>query len=174
VAVSVADMVYLLPIVGGTILFSKLTNIADNREKWQCTQRIASKVAVFMTGVTAFVAMFATPIVAVIFGNAFLPAVPALTGLMPGIWALSLVTLYSSYLGSQNVPWSVPIVNCVAFLMNLVLNMLLIPPLGILGASFASTISYVVLFGCTFLIAKRNAVMPMNPSCAVAGGDEYA
>ncbi len=73
---------------------------------------------------------------------AFGPALPALLVLLPGVVALSLAKVVGGYVTGIGRPEINSYVSFVAFIVNIVANVLLIPRLGIVGASAASLISY--------------------------------
>ena len=91
-----------------------------------------------------FITVFAEPIIRMMYGDEYLPAVPA----------LSLIVWYTSfsYFGAINnvymvaegkTKW-VPILTGCGALINIVLNLALIPGFGIVGASAASLLTQVI------------------------------
>ena len=95
--------------------------------------------------VASLVAILAGPLVTLLFGRSFAPAIPALIWLMPGIVMLSINTIYMNYFASVGMPLITIYSPAVAVILNIVLNIRLIPPLGIVGASIASVAAYGVM-----------------------------
>jgi len=155
IAVSIADMVFVLPLVIGTILFPKLSAMASNREKWAFTRKVTVSVALVMVVVVSIAAFISREIVRFLFGTAFMPAVPAFIWLMPGIFMLSMTSIFSSYIASQYIPLILVILYFLIAIINMVLNWFLLPILGIIGASISSTISYLLILIGVLLIARR-------------------
>lgn len=155
IAVSMADMVFILPLVIGTILFPKLSAMASNQEKWAFTRKVAVSVGLVMAVVVSIAAFISKEIVQFLFGTAFMPAVPAFIWLMPGIFMLSMTSIFSSYIASQYIPLILVILYFIIALINMVLNWFLLPILGIIGASISSTISYLLILIGILLIARR-------------------
>ncbi len=88
--------------------------------------------------------VLATPIVTVLFGDAFVEAIPAFRWLLLGTVAWSTIHITWTYTAAEGFPQlGVPIFGGAAAI-DLGLNVLLLPRLGITGAAVAATISYVV------------------------------
>jgi O-antigen/teichoic acid export membrane protein len=155
VAVSLADAVYLLPVAAGAILFSKLSAMGDAAEKWRQTKIVCGAVAVLMCGQILLAQLWAPRLISLVFGARFAPSAPAFLYLLPGIAALSIVSILSSYIGSERIPLWIPAVNCFAAVVNISLNVFLIPKYGIVGASLASTFAYTLLLVGTGTVAYR-------------------
>jgi O-antigen/teichoic acid export membrane protein len=155
IAVSMADMVYMLPLVIGTILFPKLSAMASNQEKWAFTRKVAVSVGLVMAVVVSIAAFISKEVVQFLFGTAFMPAVPAFIWLMPGVFMLSMTSIFSSYIASQYIPLILVILYFLIALINMVLNWFLLPILGIIGAAISSTISYLLILMGILLIARR-------------------
>jgi O-antigen/teichoic acid export membrane protein len=82
-----------------------------------------------------------------VYGSQYIPSILPLNLLIPGILALSLTKPAAVFVAYQ---FGLSKVNLQAaalgLLLNLVLNLFLIPRYGILGAALASTISYLSVF----------------------------
>jgi|Deesub1362B_J571_1020462.scaffolds.fasta_scaffold01655_2 O-antigen/teichoic acid export membrane protein len=96
------------------------------------------------------------------FGPAFLPALPALHYLYPGVIALSLAKILSSFISARGRP-DIPMwVSLAGVLANLLLNLSLIPSYGIMGAALASTLSYSLMFFLEFIWSIRKTGIPVS------------
>ena len=82
------------------------------------------------------------PALEILFGAEFRPAFPAFVWLMPAIMVLSMKTLLITYVGSLGMPMVTVFSPALAVVVNVRLNLLLIPALGIVGASLASVGSH--------------------------------
>ncbi|MDI6842822.1 MAG: flippase [Anaerosomatales bacterium] len=147
IAVSMADLVYMLPVVAGTIVFPRLAATSGRVERWAKAKRTTKWVAVLMVGLAIISALLARPAVGLLYGEAFVPAVPAFLWLLPGIVVLGVNTILMNYLASEGMPpiavWS----PAVASLANVGLNLWLLPRWGIRGAAIASTVAYSMMLG---------------------------
>jgi O-antigen/teichoic acid export membrane protein len=141
VAVSLTDVLYMLPVTVGAILFPKLSGMPEDAERWQYAKKVVSIVAVLMAGI-AIVALFgARPLITILYGVPFEPATAAFVWLLPGIVLLSVSSLLMNYLASMGMPPVVMYSAGLAALTNLALNVKLIPLWGIVGASVSMTVS---------------------------------
>ncbi|MFQ5585214.1 MAG: flippase [Thermodesulfobacteriota bacterium] len=142
IAVAMADLVFMLPVAIGTILFPKLSAMSDMQVKWKSTKKVITVVGGIMVVSAVIVGFIAEPVVRMLFGKAFIPAVPAFIWLMPGIVMLSVNVVYMIYFASIGMPWITVYSPCMALLLNVLINLELIPLFGIVGASISSLFSY--------------------------------
>ena len=145
IAASMADTLCMLPVVIGTILFPKLSAMTHDQEKWAFTRKVTVSVGLAMVFLTGSAALLAGPVVRILFGEAFMPAVPAFIWLLPGIVLLSINTCYMNYFASIGMPLITVISPGLAAIVNIAVNLKLIPWLGIVGTSIASVLSYGVM-----------------------------
>ena len=155
VAVSMAEMIYMLPVVVGTILFPKLSVLAYIQEKWFLSRRVTLHMAVVMLLVLAAAGFVAKPFVQVLFGRTFLPSVPAFLWLLPGIFFLGVETVAVQFLNSLGFPITVVGVWVLTCFLNIGLNLVAIPVYGIVGASVVSSFSYFVPFLFVIWISQK-------------------
>jgi len=142
IAATMADTVYMLPVVIGTILFPKLSAMTHDQEKWAFTRKMAVSVGVVTVVLATFAGLLAGPVVRILFGELFVPAVPAFIWLLPGIVLLSINTCYMNYFASIGMPLITVVSPGLAAIVNIAVNLKLIPWWGIVGASITSVLSY--------------------------------
>jgi O-antigen/teichoic acid export membrane protein len=155
IAASMADLVYMLPVVAGTIIFPRLSATADAVERWMKAKRAAKWVGVVLVGLALPAGVLAGPAVRLLYGEAFLPAVPAFLWLLPGIVALGVNTILMNYFASEGMPAVVVWSPALASLVNIGLNLWLLPTLGIVGASLASTVAYGMMLCISMVYIQR-------------------
>jgi len=85
-----------------------------------------------------------------------------LIGVAQMAWMLSGVA--EAVIGLARRTWVLPLVYGVCALLNLILNVLLIPRLGILGAAISMLIAYLTLPVMTFAISSRHLLPPIDIS----------
>ena len=142
IGTSMADLIYLLPVVVGTVLFPRLSAMTAQQEKWEYTKKVLWVMA-FVSSLLSIVAIpLANPAVGLLFGTAYLPSVPAFLWLLPGICSLAVNTILMNYLASIGFPLIAVYAPGVAMTLNIALNLKWIPSYGIVGASMASSVSY--------------------------------
>lgn len=141
IAVTMADLVYVVPIVVGTILFPKLSSMKDGQ--WQYTYKVAFAIGLVMLLAVTIAIISAKPVVDLLFGKEFLPAISPFVWLMPGIYFISIQNIIVKYLAAKNYPIVIVYTWIASLIMNILLNLYLIRTYGIVGASLASTITYI-------------------------------
>ena len=160
IAATMADMVYMLPVVVGTILFPKLSALSDVRKKWELAKKISYGVGCLMLVLVVAAVLLAEPVVGFLYGKAFLSAVPAFIWLMPAILLLSVNTVLMNYFASIGMPSIVIYSPGVAALLNIVLNIYLIPGWGCVGAAWSSVAAYgmMLAFSLLYIICRARYV----------------
>jgi len=158
IAVSTADLIYLLPTVIGTILFPKLSSMRNDEERWAYTRRVIWRTGGSMILISFPIIFFSKPLIHFLYGKDFIPAVPALIWLMPGIVMLSMNTIFMNYFASTGMPWITVYSPAFAALLNIGLNIQFLPVFGIVGASLASDIAYGVMLMVSLLFIKKKRV----------------
>jgi O-antigen/teichoic acid export membrane protein len=145
VAVTLAELVWVLPNAISQILFPKLGAVQRD-EAGALTARV-SRVTVVVSIISAAVlAAVSYPIVHVVYGEAYASSYVPLLILLPGTVAFSLAKVFSGYFSAMNRLGFASVISTVTMVVNLLSNLVLIPALGIRGAALASAISYT--FSC--------------------------
>jgi O-antigen/teichoic acid export membrane protein len=78
-----------------------------------------------------------------LYGPEFKSAYPALMALMPGVIAFAVARPLGNWLVRHGRPWLLSAFGAIAFAVNMALNVLLLPVVGIVGASVASSAAYI-------------------------------
>jgi O-antigen/teichoic acid export membrane protein len=118
----------------------------------------AARLGVCIAGSAAAVAWFVAPVaIRFLYGDDFIAAVWAFRLLLPGIVALSVYRPLATALLMEGRPLNVTALGLVALTVNLVANLLLLPSVGIVGASIASSLAYVSLAAGYVALARRRA-----------------
>jgi O-antigen/teichoic acid export membrane protein len=123
-------------------------------EKWGATRKVVLLVVLIMLALAGLSYLLAEPVVTILFGEAFLPAVPAFLWLMPGVIMLSVNTVYMNYFASTGMPLITVYSPAIAAAVNIVLNMKLIPVMGIIGASVSISVSYGLMLLASIIYIK--------------------
>ncbi len=139
IAMSLINMMYILPTVAATLVFAKMCGMHDIRERILLGVRYGAAVSAIMV----LAAMLAMPlsewIVTFLFGVDFVAAAKAFVCLLPGLLAMSGEIIVRKALTSDGYHKGVLWNWGIGFLVNLFLNWILIPSYGISGAAMASS-----------------------------------
>ena len=141
-----AENMLTLPIVIGTILFPKLSGMADHQQKLQLTKKTAFVAAGLMAPLMVLASVLARPIIQLVFGKSFLPAVAPFIWLMPGSFLLGIEIVIVQYLNSLGFPKIIAYSWLVVTVLNIGINLWAIPAYGIVGAAMVSTVTYSLIF----------------------------
>jgi O-antigen/teichoic acid export membrane protein len=154
-AVTMAQLVFFLPNAVSTVFFPHVAG--SRREESDRQVGAVSRVTILITaGVAIALIPVATVLIHLIL-PAFVPALPPFYLLLPGVVALSVTKVLSSYVaGVGRTVWT-SYVNVGSLILNLVANLILIPRFGIMGASAASVISYSASTVAFTVLASRLA-----------------
>ncbi len=146
VASSFADMLWLLPSVIGAILFPRLSAATDLGRQWSLTLKTVRWTLLGFVPILAVTALVAEPVIRIMFGSDFEGAAPALRILCAAILFYGVTSILSQFLAARGLPWVVVVVWALGFVLNLGLNLALVPSMGIEGAALASLIAYAGVF----------------------------
>ena len=148
---------WIIPSAIGFVLFPSVSS--SNKKDAAALTASTCRHSFFLTSIlcigTAFFGKYAIEIV---YGKVFLPSYLPVLILLPGVLIISTATLTSSYLnGIGKVIYS-PIITSTMLVINITLNIILIPAYGILGAAIASSIcySYGGLLGVFFFLKNSD------------------
>jgi O-antigen/teichoic acid export membrane protein len=143
-AVRVAEIWYFIP---AAIVASVFPNIVkarhvDESEFYSRIQKLYNLLAFLGYAVAIPMTFLSGFVVTLLFGEAYSGAAPMLAVL---IWSgvfINLSIARGSYLMAMNWPWVLLTTSVVAALANILLNLILIPKYGGMGAAVASLLSY--------------------------------
>jgi O-antigen/teichoic acid export membrane protein len=117
--------------------------------------------ATAMLGACLGMALVGEWLIITLFGIAYQPAYPALLALLPGVFGLCYASILRLDLLGKNRPGAVSLMMGGGALLNLALNVILIPRYGIVGAAAASSIAYL---GVTLpMLAKYCRLSGVSP-----------
>jgi O-antigen/teichoic acid export membrane protein len=143
IAVGLAERLWILTGAVANVLLPHLTN---NRDRDPTLSAVIARHVLIWTGLACLaIFVLAEVIVRVLFSSEFLPAVSALRWLLPGILVLSVGKVLVAELHAKEKVHYAAWTSAAAALINIVLNVILVPRMGISGAALASTVSYSIL-----------------------------
>ena len=140
-AVSLAELTRLVTDAIAQIALPRQLNTDDDG---------AAAATVSVTRLTTIVALVsvglmcaaAPPLIPVVYGSSFAGSVPSLLALAPGLLALGATRPIGAYLLRLDRPMLGSAMAVAALLVNIALNLVLVPDYGILGSAVASSVAY--------------------------------
>jgi O-antigen/teichoic acid export membrane protein len=96
-----------------------------------------------------FICLLAAPaslLLPVLYGAPFRDATTQLLILLPGVYLVGIEAVLVQHFNSTGLPVAIPVFWLAALVVNVALNLALVPGWGARGAALASTISYTLIF----------------------------
>ena len=141
-SVSLAEMLTMLPVIAGTLMFPRLSALATDIERWGAFKRVFAGVGVLMLVAIGAAGLLGPWAITRLYGVVFTPSIAPFLWLLPAVLFISLNGILMNFLASINLPRITvysPLLGCI---LNILLNLLWIPKFGIIGAAWASVFSY--------------------------------
>ena len=139
-AVGLAELVFFFPNAVSTLFFPHVAG--SSREDSDRQVPMVTRVTLLITAAVAVALVPAATLLIYVFLPAFVPSLIPLFVLLPGVVALCATKVVSGYVSGLGMTGTTSIVNVGAFVLNIAVNIILVPRYGIVGASAASLISY--------------------------------
>jgi len=108
------------------------------------------------------IALFGKFAINLLYGNAYLPAAPALYALLLGIVIYPIFKFISVDLAAKNKLGISILASLIGVAINLFANLILIPKYGIVGAGIATSISYSAMAIILIVIYARLSGIPFK------------
>jgi len=142
--VGLVEKLWMISHAASTVLFPRVAGETDEQRRKEFTPLVARTV-LWITALGALALVFLGRwIVVLLYSNAFLPSVRAFQALLVGIIALSASRILNNDIAGRGQPMLNTYVGIFTLVTNVILNIIWIPRYGIVGAAWASTVSYSV------------------------------
>ncbi len=148
VSVAFADLLCILPVSIGTVLFPRIAR--DQVGEGGLTLKTCRYTVLLMASVCLVAALSARPIITLLYGSAFAGSILPLLWLLPGIFLLSIEGILANDLAGRGYPAILVGYWLLGLLLNIGLNLMMIPRWGATGAAAVSTVTYTVMFVLVF------------------------
>lgn len=142
----IVDMLQVLSNLVGSLLLVKLADTPDDKAKWMMMKKMLLVFVVFLSIANLGFILLGKIMLRVVFGVEFVPAYYSYLWLIPASYGLSFGSLFNNYLNSKGFPLVSIILPAIALVVNIGLNLLLIPVWGMYGAAFATSVAYLLWF----------------------------
>ncbi|MBM6860686.1 flippase [Clostridium saudiense] len=160
-AVGLAEQVWVFSSSISTVLFPYVSSIEGEKEKSKVTTLTFKIVLVFTLLVIVFLYLIAAFIIPFLYTEAYEPAIEPFKVLLIGVFLLSLGRILANDIAARGKPELNTVSNIIGLIVNVTLNILLIPSMGITGAAVATSISYTItsiIFMINFLKLTRLSI----------------
>jgi O-antigen/teichoic acid export membrane protein len=153
VAVKLSEAWYFIPVTLCNSIFPAIVNAKNISVEFYNNrmQKLYDLLTWLAIGIAIPVTIFSDQIILLLFGNEFLPAAPVLTIYIWAGVAVFLGVASSQYLINENLTKLSFFRTLFGMILNVILNLVLIPIYGIIGSAVATLISYsIVVFVPSF------------------------
>lgn len=159
-AVKLVEVWYFVPGIICASLFPAIVNAKKtSHETYKHRLRnlyiLMAVISVIIAIPTSFLAR---PIIYFLFGSGYLESINILKIYIWSSVGLFLGTAISQYLMSENLVKTIFWLNFLAMVVNVALNFVFIPILGLLGAAWATLVSYFII-PISYIIFKKNKML---------------
>lgn len=144
VGVTLAELIWQVPAAVAVVLFARSANSKSDIEASNRSAKLLRLSWIPLIIVSVIFWIGAPLFVQILYGQDFVLAGNVIRLLLPGIVVMVLFKILNADLAGRGKPLFALRIYIVTLLLNVVLNVILIPQYGINGAAFASTVSYIV------------------------------
>jgi O-antigen/teichoic acid export membrane protein len=141
IAVAISEKLFMIPGALATVLFPKISSIKSS-EANEFTPKVVRHTFFIMIVSSLVMAALVSPFINIFFGSDFLGAVKPFLILLPGIIAFGIGGVMAADLSGRGKPEFAVYSSFTCLVINVILNIILIPLYGISGAAIASAIGY--------------------------------
>lgn len=161
VAVTTAQMVWLISTPIANVLIPYLvSNISDEKNKiFRFFSRLNFSLSFIVVGISILLAPVLLPLV---YGDEFVNSVPLYLVLSGGVLCYSASKIFATYIYCRGKVQYNLIVALIGLCFTIVMDLILIPKIGVMGASIASAISYCSMFIATSLFIFAKVKLPFS------------
>jgi len=143
IAIRIAERMWILSSAVSTVILPRLSEMhtAEAKRKY-LTPLISRWMLLASLAACLGLGVVAEPLVRLLFGSAYTPAVPVLLWFLPGIVVGSFARILANDVAARGRPELNLYTSLVVVLVNILANVMLIPRYGIVGGAFATSLAY--------------------------------
>lgn len=143
-AVALGETMWQVSGTVATIVYPMTASTKEHSELKDFINKV-TRITLFVVGFCSIILIIISkPIILFLFGNAFIDSAAALVLLIPGIWLFSISKILANYIAGIGLVEKNIIASSISCIATFILDLLLVPRIGILGASIATSISYII------------------------------
>ena len=154
IAVQLAEVIWKIPESISSVLLPKIVQM-KKEQAYLFTPLIMRTLFVPLLACCLAVLVFGQALIVLIYGKEFLPSASLIVFLLPGILSLSFWKIIISDLIAQGHAEKYSATSVLSLATMVILNLLLIPVMGIQGAAIALSLSYIATTGLALIFYAR-------------------
>lgn len=161
IAMTLAEILWKVPNVIGKILLPRIAQ-EDEKNSAIITARLNRLVFTFTLFCSLFLALIIDYLVLFLFGEDYAQASLVVKTLLPGVLAVSVFRLLTPNLIMQKRASTYSLCVFCSVSVMLVLDLILIPRYGLVGAGLACSAAYITLSGLILMVVVRTNDLPLR------------
>jgi O-antigen/teichoic acid export membrane protein len=145
ISVGMAELLWYFPNAVGFVIFPKAASTKPEVMN-HFTPRVF-KITLGLTALGAILLIFlGKPLIGYVYSSSFLPSYAPMVTLLPGVVLLGGAKVLTNEIAGRGYPEYNSINSGLALILTIILDLILIPRYGVIGAAMASSISYSAIF----------------------------
>ncbi|MCC7551070.1 MAG: flippase [Methanobacterium sp.] len=162
IAYGTAETIWMLSQSAGNVLSPKISSMSSEEQKKYLTPIITRNI--FFISLMGAVALFLMGywLIGFLYSESYLPSVEPMKILLIGVVAISAERILMSDIIARGKPIISTYLTAITVVLNIGLNVLLIPWIGILGVAWASSIAYSI-----------NLILTLAVYCRISGNSGW-
>ncbi|NEU30306.1 flippase [bacterium LRH843] len=162
IAVSIAEKMWVISQSISSVLFPRISSYTDNDLRNDLTT-IVGKIVLYLSIVLAVFLFFSMDfIINLLFGKLYLSSSAIIKILLPGIVLFSMDKILSNDLAGRGLPVINTYTSLITVILNVSLNLFLIPRYGLSGAATATSASYMITWLIKVIIFSKMMDIPIK------------
>jgi len=154
IAVLIVELLLIIPVSIKTVLLPKLVYSSEEEKRENVLKTSRHSFFLLLIGAIPLVVM-GKWMIKFVYGEEYISAYYPLLIILPGIIAASINNVIIPYFTSKNKQEITILITLPSLIVNIILNIILIPQFGICGAAFATLISYTATTILLLLVYKN-------------------
>jgi len=173
VASALVEWLWYVPTIVGTILFAAVA--ADRAGRRIETVAQSARLVVLLVGPASLMLMaVGRVLVPALYGSAYQEASAVFVRLVPGAAAVAVHLVIDTYFAGRGFPPVSLLAPAGCLLLKAILNTVLVPRYGIVGAATATSVVYVVLLTTKLMVLRAETGVPAHRFLLVRSADLVA
>jgi len=145
ISVGMSELLWYFPNAVGFVIFPKAASTKTEVMN-HFTPRVF-KITLGLTALGAILLIFlGKPLIGYVYSSSFLPSYAPMVTLLPGVVLLGGAKVLTNEIAGRGYPEYNSINSGLALILTIILDLILIPRYGVIGAAMASSISYSAIF----------------------------
>lgn len=163
IAVRLVEQLWIISQSVSTVILPRLSAMMGDAAGKSVLTPAITRYVLWVTMIAAGgLALIAAPLIGFLFGQDFIPAAGALHILLPGVVLFSAARVLSNELAASGLVGINLALAITVLLTNTVLNVSLIPVLGLSGAAVSTSVSYTFAFVILLYLQMRRLNVPFT------------